>query len=284
MAYRLKKGRKLNRSLKKAVDDQLSGAIRQLLTAGPGNPDGIHQVRTQLKKTRAILRLIRAALEERYQPQNCALRDAARLLSTRRDDEILLETFDRLTAPLPQEECARLAIVRARLAERQTVAMCVQAADRIRGLTMLTRMKAAVRKWPDIQNDAVSKGWKKGFRRARRGWMEVEQSGEPVRVHEWRKRVKIHWYHTRLLQSFAPETLSRRRDRLRELSVLLGNFHDLTVLREQMAFQPADFGKPDQTAWLDQLAAAEQARLLEAARLLGRELFAQKPEWLAEHI
>jgi CHAD domain-containing protein len=284
MVYRLEKGRKLNRSLKKAVDDQLSGAIRQLLTAGPGNPDGIHQVRKHLKKTRAILRLLRAALEERYQSQNCALRDAARLLSTRRDDEILLEIFDRLTAPLSPEEQERLALVRARLSERKAVAIRIGAIDRMYVLIMLLRLNAVVRRWPAIRCGTVSKGWKKGFKRARRGWRKVEQSGDPVRVHEWRKRVKIHWYHTRLLQSFAPETLSRRRERLRELSVLLGDFHDLTVLREQMAFRPADFGKPDQVARLDQLAETEQVRLLGKARSLGRELFAQKPEWLAEHI
>ncbi len=284
MAYRLKKGRRLNRSLKKTAHSQLASAINQIWTVGPGNPEGIHQARKQLKKNRALLRMLRTSLGERYQPQNCALRDTARLLSARRDDEILLTIFDRLTAPLPQEERTRLAIVRARLAGRQTAAMHVGTIDRIRGLITLVRLKAVIWKWPAAGREALSEGWKKGFRRARKGWRKVEQGGDPVQVHEWRKRVKTHWYHTRLLQGFAPETLSLRRERLRELSVLLGDFQDLVVFREQMAFQPADFGLPGQVAMLDQLAEAEQSRLLEEARSLGRELFARKPEWLAEHI
>jgi CHAD domain-containing protein len=282
MAYRLKKGRKLNRSLKKAADGQLNGAIRQLLTAGTGNPDGIHKVRTHLKKARAALRLIRDALDECYEPQNRAMRDAARRLAASRDDEVLLETFDRLTEPLPQEDRTWLAQMRGRLVGRQAAALNVRAVDRSRTLIELVRLKAAILRWPAVSVPAVSAGWKTGFKRARKGWREVERNGGPIRVHEWRKRVKTHWYHTRLLQSFAPEMLACREEQLRELSVLLGSFHDIAVLREQMAFQPADFGTPDQVKTLDHLAEAEQSRLLEKALLLGKELFSRKPELLTE--
>lgn len=273
MAYRLKKGRKLNRSLKQAVSSQLAGAIRQILTAGPGNPEGVHQVRKHLKKTRAALRLIRTALDERYEPQNRAMRDAARRLSVWRDDEILLGTFDRITAPLSPEEQERLAPVRARLFERKAAAISVRASDRMYALIMLFRLKAAVRRWPAVGHGTISKGWKKGFQRARQGWQAVEQDADPLRVHEWRKRVKTHWYHTRLLQPFVPEEFRGRREDLRKLSILLGHFHDLTVFRGQLAFQPEVFGTPKQAETLHGLAEAEQSRLLAEALPVGRKMF-----------
>jgi CHAD domain-containing protein len=281
MAYRLQKGRKLNRSLKKAVSRQLTGAIHQLLTAGRENPDGIHEVRKHLKKVRAALRLIRTPLDDRYQPQNDAARDAARCLSTARDDEILPEIFERLTGSLPPEERKGFASVRVRLNNRQVAAQSIQAADRHRTLLTLIRLNGAVQEWPDVSEEAVRDGWKAGFKRARKAWKEVEQNAEPLRMHAWRKKVKTHWYQTRLLQDLLPG-ISPRLEPLRELSVLLGAFHDLAVFREQTEILPADFGTPDQVETLNRLAAAEQSSLLEKALALGKELFNRKPDPLTE--
>lgn len=282
MAFRLKPGKKLNRSLRDAAAGQLDDAIRQLLIAGPDHPEGVHDVRKHLKKLRAMLRLLRPGLGDRYPAQNAALRDAARLLSAGRDDEVLLQTFERLTASLAPEAQAGFAPVRARLEARRAAALNVPARDRLRALIALVRMRPAVRRWPAADREALFRGWKRGFKRARKSWREAEQDGGSLQVHEWRKRIKVHWYQTRLLQPYARERLGRRREKLRRLAEMLGEFHDLAVLREQLALDPGGFGAPEQTAFLDGQAAAEQARLLEQALPLGRDLFDGKPESLKE--
>lgn len=280
MSYRLKMGPKLTRSLAAAASRQLTGAIRQILTAGPGNPEAVHQVRMHLKKARAVLRLVGSAFDERYAALNRALRDVARLLSAGRDDEILLETFGRLTAALPQDERTELAVVNERLARRRAAAMQIRTADRIQWLLALVRLQSALLPWPATGRAALAAGWRAGFKRARKSWLELAHDRDPEHVHEWRKRVKSHWYHARLLRGHTPDGSRQRRRQLRNLSVLLGEFHDLAVLRDQMELRPGDFGGPAQVACFERLAAAEQSRLLDLALVLGGELFDRKPPQL----
>ena len=279
MSYRLENGRKLVRSLATAVNRQLTAAIRQVLTAGPGNPEAVHQVRMHLKKTRAALRLVRSALGERSAALSGALRDIARRLSAGRDEEILLDTFERLTAALPQAGQAGqagLAGVREWLAQRRAAAMQIDPAERTQWLLALVRLQAALHHWPAACGAAVADGWLASFKRARQCWRALAQHRDPERVHEWRKRVKTHWYHSRLLRAHAPPGSRRRRRQLRKLSVLLGDFHDLAVLCDQMALRPEAFGTPDQVAEFARLAAAEQSRLVDLALALGQELFDRK--------
>ena len=278
VSYRLKKGHKPSRSLASAVNRQVSAAIRQVLTAGPGNPEAVHQVRMHLKKIRAALRLIRSVLGERHEAQTSALRDAARLLSACRDDEVLLATFDRLSAKLPQTERSGLAAVREGLVERWTAAMQVCPADRVRWLLALIRLRSVLRPWPAVRGAAVASGWTDGFKRARKSWRELAENCHADRVHEWRKRVKTHWYHSRLLRTFTPDASRHRRRQLRDLSDMLGDFHDLELLRDHLASQPEAFGGADPVASFERVADAEQSGLLEKALALGRELFDGKPE------
>jgi len=277
VSYRLKKGRRLTRSLATVVNRQLSGAIRQVPSAGPGNPEAIHRVRMHLKKSRAALRLVRSTLGERFEAQNAALRDVGRLLSAIRDNEVLLATFDRLTRSLPEAERSGLAAVRGPLAERRTAAIQVGTAARIQWLLALIRVRSALRPWPAVGGAAVVDGWIDGFKRARKSWREMTQNPHPDRVHEWRKRVKSHWYHARLLRNFTPDASRHRRRQLRDLSVLLGDYHDLALLCEHLAARPEAFGTPAQVAIVERMSAVEQTELLETAIALGRELFGGKP-------
>ena len=61
---------------------------------------------------------------------------------------------------------------------------------------------------------------------------EVSEVGPPYNLmgsgatpeifHDWRKRVKDHWYHSRLLQGFWPAGIRPHRKAVKELSELLG--------------------------------------------------------------
>ncbi len=281
MSYRLKKGRKLHRSLATAVNRQLTAAARQVLTAGPGNPEAVHQVRMHLKKTRAALRLVRSALGERSAALSGALRDIARRLSAGRDEEILLATFERLTATLPQAGQAGQAGVREWLAQRRAAAMQIGPVDRIQWLLALVRLQTALHCWPAACGAAVADGWLASFKRARNCWRALAQHRDPEHVHEWRKRVKTHWYQSRLLRAHLPPGSRQRRRQLRKLSILLGDFHDLAVLCDQMALRPEAFGTPDQVAGFARLAAAQQSRLVDLALVLGQEVFDRKPPQLS---
>jgi hypothetical protein len=279
---RPKENRQPIRSLRNVVEHELNRAVCQILAAGRKNPDGIHEVRKSLKKVRAVLRLVRTDLgKKRYRAQNRLARDTARRLSVRRDDEVLFDTFERLTEPLSDNEKSLLRSVQDQLTDRKNAARRLLFFDRIRSLAGLLCLRRRIRKWPAVTKRSVSKGWKNEFKKARTTWQIVEQNSDPLQVHEWRKRVKIHAYHVLLL---AASDSKKRRDLLHELSDLLGRFHDLTVFREQLSFQPPAFGTAFQVSMLDSLAEAEQARLLAAARPLGKMLFGENSQQVAKSV
>ena len=53
-------------------------------------------------------------------------------------------------------------------------------------------------------------------------------------LHQWRKRTKDLWYHLRMLKPMAPAIVGGHADEADELSDLLGDDHDLAILRETL--------------------------------------------------
>ena len=65
----------------------------------------------------------------------------------------------------------------------------------------------------------------------------------PENYHEWRKRVKDHWYHVRLLEGFGTLGCGSYEKSLKELETLLGEDHNLVVLREKCKRSPRCMAK-----------------------------------------
>ena len=103
----------------------------------------------------------------------------------------------------------------------------------------------------------------------------------PHALHAWRKRVKEHWYHMQLIRAFVP--LKARIALLDELSHVLGDHHDLFVLRGIVAASPMDFGtRPAVVKLLDAID-ARQRELESLAADLGHSIYAETPRaWLAQ--
>src|SRR6201997_2547539 len=60
--------------------------------------DGVHNVRREIKKLRAILRLLRSGIQKRNRQKIAnELRDVASHLATMRDAHVMLNAFDELT-------------------------------------------------------------------------------------------------------------------------------------------------------------------------------------------
>jgi CHAD domain-containing protein len=102
------------------------------------------------------------------------------------------------------------------------------------------------------------------------------------RFHEWRKRVKDHWYHMRLLSKVWPKVTAARIDELSRLSDLLGDDHDLGVLIDTLERESNDLEGDTQT--LACLAQRRQGELRSEARLLGARLYAPEPDCLADEL
>ena len=76
----------------------------------------------------------------------------------------------------------------------------------------------------------IEKGFSRTLRTARK-WMGVAaETRAPEDFHRWRKHVKYHLYHLRLVAPVASEDLSARIRQAYRLQKLLGEHHDLMVL------------------------------------------------------
>src|ERR1700733_10637342 len=72
-------------------------------------------------------------------------------------------------------------------------------------------------------------------RRGRQAFTRARGTREMEDLHAWRKRVKDLWYHERLLASTCGPTVRGHAKDLDRLSELLGDDHDLAVLRQELA-------------------------------------------------
>src|ERR1017187_1474953 len=97
MAYHLKAKESVAEGGKGIAREELESAAGQLEGKDGGKRDeAIHEARKSLKKTRAVLRLMRGELGPVYRMENTRLRDLGRTLSEFRDAGAMIETFDEL--------------------------------------------------------------------------------------------------------------------------------------------------------------------------------------------
>ena len=218
-----------------------------------------------------------------YADENARLRDAARLLSGVRDRSVLVETCAALTGRHGDRLDRRTTrpFVAELEAERDAAGAADDLSDRIAAFRdALTAARAAARDWNLEESgwDAIRGGLNLTHGRARDAMKVAADSRDPGDLHAWRKRVKYHWYHARLLKRIFPPLMDAHRGVASDLADLLGDHHDLAVLRDRLDRSAL---AEDAKGALSGLIAADMARLERKAFALGRPLLAEKPKRLA---
>jgi CHAD domain-containing protein len=129
--------------------------------------------------------------------------------------------------------------------------------------------------FPDQGFDLLRPGLERSYRRGRDALGTVRDDPSAESVHEWRKRVKDLWYHLRLLREMWPAAMSGAADEAHELSELLGDHHDLSVLIDEIRAEARDDADLETLATL---AERRQGELLDEALPSGDRLYAEKPK------
>jgi CHAD domain-containing protein len=277
-AYRLKEGEPLPEELARVARGRIDHAIDELRDKTDSTPEeAVHEARKDMKKLRALLRLVRGELgEDTFAGENACFRDAARELSGARDADVMLETLGSLELPPGVGLELRKAIVTEQARDG--------AGDRDESardaVAILKEARKRVDEWPLEQDGfaAVAKGLKRTYRRGRRDFEAALEEPSVEALHEWRKRVKELWYHHALLRSLWPPVMEAVGDQAHELADRLGDDHDLVVLAEWVR-EHAD-------ADPEFLEAVEQRRkeLQAEAFALGARLYAEKPSAFVRRI
>jgi len=282
MSYRLHFNESLEDGMPRIVGEQLDRAIAELTGDATDLPEAVHQVRKRCKKIRGLLRLFRGAFSTSYSEENAWFRDLAKRLSTARDAEAMLESLDMLVEAFGGElgEDAFATVRHAMIARRTEVQEDVELAQRVRETSaQLQDVRTRVVGWRLDEDGfaAIEKGFLRTYRRARKALDASYKDPTPERFHEWRKRVKYHWYHLRLLRELWSAPMKALAAEAKRLADLLGDDHDLAVLRETLLQESDDLGDREEIDALAALAARRQDQLRAQAQTLGWRLFADTP-------
>jgi CHAD domain-containing protein len=283
MAYRLERDESVISGLKRVVREEIESAEDHLSGKKKTTRDeAIHDARKSLKKVRATLRLVRKEMGGEYRRENARMRDIAARLSEFRDAFAIIGTFDDLRKKFRGEPgLTGLRSVRAGLAKRRNES----AAEEDVGIVLnaaaaaLKRAARRVKNWP-LQTDgydAIAPGLADIYRQGRRALALAKKDPTADNLHQLRKRVKDHWYHTRLLEGFWTEVMEAYEKSLKDLEDWLGNDHNLTVLRDRIAAEPAFFGKEKDVERTFDLIDRYQKELRGAAIPLAERIYEEKP-------
>ena len=234
MPYRLREHESVRDGLRRCAREQVETAVDQLTAGVKDDPvTAVHEARKALKKSRSLLRLGRGTIEPAERRRlNAALREAGRELSSARDAEVMVQAVDdladRFAGRVPRTTFD--AIRRNLEAERPIASPTAEVASELRAVGR------GIDEWPMRRGGwhAVKPGLLRGYESGRGLLATAREQPSVENLHEWRKRVKDLWYHLRILGPLSPRIVGGQADEADMLADLLGDDHDLAVLREAL--------------------------------------------------
>jgi CHAD domain-containing protein len=286
VSYRLSLDRATPEAVRAVARERAEHALHALRRTAPGDPaTAVHDVRKDAKKLRALLRLLQPGIDgDLRRGENRAIAGIARGLSGTRDADVLAKQAadlrDRAAGQAPAAAFAAVHDALARAAGGDGGVPRLDAAS-----AELEALINRIEHWPldDVRPRTLTDGLRRSYRRGREELERVrKRPGDAERLHEWRKRVKDLWYQERLLRDAWPGVLKAQAAALDELGELLGDDHDLSVLRDQLTSDDGvgaglaiDLGPV--VAAIDHRRTRLQARAL----AIGIRVYAEKPSAFA---
>ena len=297
MAFRLKASESVGDGIKRNVRREVENALEHLGASSTLPPQGadaliaVHEVRKDFKRVRAALRLVREGLgDETYHSENLYFRDAARPLTEVRDAEVLVETWDRLGKQFARQIAPEV------LAHVRGALLANQARVTQRGLDddhVLETVKAMTQRafgrlgvWRIDRDgwEALEQGLKRVYRDGRRAHARAAESPTVDNLHEWRKQAKYLWHQLQLLESAWTDSEKKLGDEVHELTRLLGEDHDVAVLRQTLAADPLAYGGQRALKNLFVYIDRQRQAYEKQAFTLGRRLYADSPRAFTRRI
>jgi len=245
----------------------------------------IHEVRTTIKRLRALLRLIRPTVDPAFfNRENRRLRTAAGLLSFARDAEVARVTLK----GLPVSDQADHDAVRSVLAGFE---------DRAEAPTDIGHVVAEVRRYLEqtrrnlhrltlhgSEREILKSGLRAVYRQGRRRMRLAIEQGQDHAFHRWRIRAKNLYYELEFLELIWPKRFHRLVSHLVKLQDQIGFDHDAAVLRAWLKKTPEKFGGSEKVERIVRHLDSRIRELRKQAVPLGRKIWRQKPRRFARQI
>lgn len=292
MSYRFEQESTLSENIRRVAAEQVALAREQLVNP-PGDDvhEGIHEARKSFKRLRGLVRMARPVLVgENYRRENARFRDAGRALSTARDAQALIESFDMLEQAYGRRvKFARMSPIRLMMENRREKLVHSQL-DLKKNIddvvAELDQSTAAIEHWPldGVTAKQLASGLQRVYRRARKGWKRALDEHDPEKLHDWRKRAKYLRYHFQLLKGVDRQWADGWHKGFKRLGDLLGDHHDLEVLREELDQIGVLAINPVAESEFRVLLRQHQDAIYQEALRLGNELLKRKPKRMRKHV
>jgi CHAD domain-containing protein len=233
MPYRLKPtDADIPCAIRRIAAEQVAVALRALEDEALPLDGRIHAARKAVKKIRALIRLVRpgfaASGDELLQ-----LRHAAAAVTDMRDSSVLCALLDALSRDAGLSGTDIEALRRPFQARLDDAREPARLAGAVAGFRQAMQgIGGRIPQW-DISGDGftfVRGGIERTWSKALRAKKEAIADPDPDLLHTLRKRVKDHWYQTRLLGPIWPELMIPRMQAADALGEMLGSIHDLDAL------------------------------------------------------
>jgi hypothetical protein len=215
------------------LDRALDGLLQRRHTDA-----AVHAIRKELKRARAMLRLLRRCIgATAYRRDNVLLRDAARPLTPVRDAKVLIETLRELgRSTLRRGDRTAQSLDRVLRRERREIHARSRPQEWRAAVTALRAVERHVVSVPAarLNHGAPAIALGRAFKAARRAYACVKRRCTDQRLHEWRKQTK---YLAAQLEIFLPlqrRWITKCHSRCELLATTLGDDHDLAVLHVKM--------------------------------------------------
>lgn len=258
--------------------DILSDARKAIESPDNSDAVAVHEFRREMKRWRALLRLLEPFLGDESEGLQTTARDLARDLGGARDPKSALDAFDDLAEhALPLSERS-IKTVRKRIDALRTAGeMSALTADlRLRIAQALSDAEASVDRWPldELKFADIAKQLAASYRALRRAMPDRWSDVSPEALHELRKLAVIHRYQMQIVQPLWQRFTKMWIAEAQRLRERLGRHQDLEVLRT--------LAEPHHPLahWRTQLErpiAERKRRHVAAARRIATRLFVDKP-------
>jgi CHAD domain-containing protein len=281
--YRLRCDEPVPGGIARIARGRIDHAIGELRGKTDSTPEeAVHEARKDMKKLRALLRLVRGEIgDENYRRQNAHFRGAARELAGVRDADVMIATLDELEERYPKDLPADAAGGLRQALEAHKAVAATDARERAATIVVaiLREARARVAEWP-LERDgfeALEDGLRRIYRQGRRDWRAAQSEPTAEHVHEWRKRVKDLWYQYAILEQAWPPVMQALADEAHELSDRLGDDHDLTVLLAWAHEHATALDGMERVHAFEEVVQRRREELLSEAFVYGERLYADKP-------
>ena len=291
MSYILKIGKNNEKEIKRIIRERFKKSYLIFSEKQKDIDYSVHELRKNMKKVRAGLRLVRDVTgEDYYKRENIAARDLARTAAELRKRYVMVETMNKMNERFKPKENDLFypAIYQALEIRHQELKDKLTKEEDFINQTVLKLHKIDVSisdlSFNENGFDAFADGLKRVYKRGQKAKKKAQKSLSVQSYHEWRKRAKYLRYQLRILKNVWPEGLKGYISELHELPDLLGDDHDLHELKSQLhqVFHSEEYDK-----WLD-----EQNLLIEkfscekrnSALELGEKIYAEKPKAFVKRI